>query len=182
MNGTITNYLRWVVVLAFLVLPPFFVRNFVNVAPAIRVVTYCLLIVVLTSLGLFLALRRGDIVADMPIAKELKTEKSKRIVAAFFRGLVALMVIAGMFLLANVAPSIALYALRRSPAVTEVHTITHIDSPALPGAFYIYMNISTDDKTHLSFSYPHQILQTGHKYLFTMLPNSNFVLSATEAK
>src|SRR5258707_4851825 len=107
MNEQIEYFSLWIVVIVFLVFPPFLVRQFVIVAPVIRVVVYCLLIAELTSLGLCLALRRGDIVAEMPIGNELNTEKSNRIAAAMFRRLAALIVIAGMFMLVNIAPSIA---------------------------------------------------------------------------
>ena len=66
------------------------------------------------------------------------------------------------------------------PPVTETQVIDHIDSAAMPGAFYFHMTIKTEDNTSLSFWYPDQILQAGHKYLFTLLPGSNFVLSAHE--
>jgi uncharacterized oligopeptide transporter (OPT) family protein len=180
MNETILNSLRWIVVISFLLLPPYLVRHFVDVAPTLRVVIYCLLIIVLTSYGLYLALRKGDIVADMPIGQELKTGKSRRIVALLFRGLASFMVIAGIYRFANIAPSIASYVLREAPAVNEVHTITQINSPALPGAFYIYMSILTDNKHYLSFTYPNEVLQVGHRYIFTILPNSNFVINANE--
>jgi hypothetical protein len=40
----------------------------------------------------------------------------------------------------------------------------------MPGAFYFHMTIKTEDNTSLSFWYPDQILQAGHKYIFTVLP------------
>jgi hypothetical protein len=56
----------------FLLVPPLLVRDFVDAAPAVRMITDCLLIAVFTSMGLYLTFKRGDIVAEMPIAKELR--------------------------------------------------------------------------------------------------------------
>jgi hypothetical protein len=48
----------------------------------------------------------------------------------------------------------------------------------VPGAGYTYVSILTDDEKYLSFSYPDQTLQADHKYIFILLPDSDFVLSA----
>jgi hypothetical protein len=74
----------------------------------------------------------------MPIAKELKTERSRNFAALFFRGLAALMMIAGIGLAASIVPPMALYVLKGVPAVTEVHVVRQISTPAMPGASYIY--------------------------------------------
>jgi hypothetical protein len=178
MNKIVWNYLSWIVVIGFLIFPPILVRNFANIAPAIRLVSVFLLTVTLSSMGLYLTFRRGDIVAEMPISKQVKTEKGRKVTALFFRGLSAVMVIGGMYLLAHMAPSAASYSFGWAAAVNEVHMVRQIRSPAVPGAAYTYVSILTDDEKYLSFSYPDQTLQAGHKYVFTLLPDSNFVLSA----
>jgi uncharacterized protein YneF (UPF0154 family) len=178
MDNKVSNYLRWIVVIGFLVLPPFLVRNFPATAPAIRIVAYCLLTIALGAFGLYLTFKPRDIVADMPIAKELKTEKSKNVVALFFRGLAALAAITGLFLLVYVARPVFSYELTHAPPVTEQHVVNHINSAAMPGAFFIHMQVQTDDTKSLSFWYPDTVLQAGHRYTFTLLPDSNFVLSA----
>jgi hypothetical protein len=122
--------------------------------------------------------RRGDIVAEMPISKQLKTEKGRRVAGLFFRGLSALMVIGGIYLLVHITPPVTSYSLGWAAAVDEVHMSRQVRSPAVPGAAYTYVSILTDDKKHLSFSYLDQTLQAGHKYIFTLLPDSDFVLSA----
>jgi hypothetical protein len=182
MNERASNYLRWAIVIGFLLVPPLLVRDFADTAPAVRMITDCLLIGVLTSMGLYLTFRRGDIVAEMPISKELKTERSRRYVGLFFRGLAALLAIAGISLAVSILPPMALYVLEGVPAVTEVHVVKQISSPAMPGAAYIYSSVLTDDKRDLSFSYPDTSLQPGHKYRFTLLPNSNFILTAELAE
>ncbi len=40
------------------------------------------------------------------------------------------------------------------------------------------MGISTDDGKHLSYRYPDEVLQTGVKYSFKILPDTDFVLSS----
>jgi hypothetical protein len=177
MNAQASNYFRWAIVIGFLLVPPLLVRNFVNAAPAVRMITDCLLIGVFTSMGLYLTFRRGDIVAEMPIAK-----KSRNSVALLFRGLAALMVIAGLSLAVSIVPPMALYVLKGVPAVAEVHVVRQISSPAMPGASYIYLSVLTEDKKDLSFSYPDPSLQPGHKYRFTLLPNSSFILTAQLAE
>ena len=82
----------------------------------------------------------------------------------------------------SVMPSLIYYKTNPSGATVEVHKISHIDSAAVPGAFYIHMGISTDDGKHLSFWYPKEVLQTGSSYSFTILPNSDFVLKAELVK
>jgi len=180
MNETVSNYLRWAIVVGFLLIPPFLVRSVVNIAPEIRIVSQCLLVVVITAIGLYLTFRRGDIVAGMPIAKDLKTDRSRTIAALFFRGLALLVAMTGAFMSVNIAPSLLLYEVAHKTPRTEVHVINQINSPAVPGAFYMYVSILTDDKHYLSFWYPDKILQVGHKYAFTILPNSDFVLEAKE--
>ena len=178
MNRTVWNYSSWIVVIGFLIIPPILVREFIDIAPVVRIVSFCLLAVALSLMGLCLTFRRGDIVAEMPISQQLKTEKSRRAVGLFFRGLSALMIIGGMYLLVHVVPSVASYSLGWAAAVNEIHVIRQVRSPAVPGAAYTYVSILTDDKKYLSFSYPDQTLQAGHKYIFTLLPDSDFVLSA----
>jgi hypothetical protein len=182
MNVRALNYFRWAIVVGFLLVPPLLVRDFVDAAPAVRMITDCLLIAVFTSMGLYLTFKRGDIVAEMPIAKELKTERSRHFVALLFRGLAALMTIAGIGLAASIVPPMALYVLQGAPAVTEVHVVRQVSAPAVPGASYIYLSILTDDKRDLSFSYPDTSLQVGLKYRFTLLPSSNFILTAQPAE
>jgi hypothetical protein len=178
MNKTVWNYLSWIVVIGFLISPPILVRDFTDIAPVIRIVSFCLLTGALSSMGLYLTFRRGDIVAEMPISKQLKTEKGRRVAGLFFRGLSALMVIGGIYLLVHITPSVASYSLGWAAAVNEVHMIRQVRSPAVPGAAYTYVSILTDDKRYLSFAYPDQTLQAGHKYIFTLLPDSDFVLAA----
>jgi hypothetical protein len=178
MNERISNYLRWAVVVGFLLVPPLLVRYFVDVAPTIRMISDCLLIIVFTSLGAYLTFKPGDIVSEMPVSKQLKTDRSRNVVALLFRGLAALMVIAGISLATSIVPPMALYVLEGIPAVTEVHVVRQISAPAMPGAAYIFVSLLTDDKRDLSFSYPDTSFEAGHKYRFVLLPDSNFVLAA----
>jgi hypothetical protein len=182
MNKTVWNYVSWIVVIGFLMFSPILVRDFIDIAPAIRIASVCLLTVALSSMGLYLTFRRGDIVAEMPISKQLRTEKSRRVAGLFFRGLSALMVIGGMYLLVHIVPPVASYSLGWAAAVNEVHVIRQVRAPAVPGAAYTYVSILTDDKKYLSFSYPDQTLQAGHKYIFTLLPDSDFILMARLAE
>jgi hypothetical protein len=170
--------LPWVIVVGFLILPPLLVRNFIDSAPAIRIIFYSLLLLVFTVYGLYLGFKSGDIVAGMPIAKQLNTDKSRRAVALFFRGLALLMSAAGLFLMAYFVPAVFAFEVGHNPVTTDVQTIRSISSPAMPGAFYIYMSILTNDQKQLSFEYPDPILQVGEQYTFITLPGSNFVLAA----
>lgn len=180
MNERVDNYLRWSMVISILVVPPFLVRNFVDAAPVIRIIAYCLMTTVLGFIGLYLTFKRGDIVAEMPIAKELKTDRSKKVAALFFRGLAALAATIGFVMLAYIVPPLLSYELSQKPPLTEAHVVNYIDSAAMPGAFFVHMQVKTDDRRSLSFWYPDTVLQTGHKYSFTLLPDSNFVLDAKE--
>ena len=179
MNATVSNILRWTAVIGFLILPPVLVRSSSNGA-AIRIVIYCVLLVTLTLWCAYIGFKRGSLVADMPIAKDLKTDKSRRIAEIFFRGLPLIFLVAGSAMMVEFVPSLLLYASNQTTAVTEVRAIKQINSPAVPGAFYMYMSILADDKKYISFWYPDMILQSGHTYLFTLLPNSDFVLEAKE--
>jgi hypothetical protein len=144
-------------------------------------VSYCALLVVLTAIGLYLAFKRGDIIADMPVGQQLKTEKHRKIVGLVFRGIALAMAITAILMFANISKPLLSYTLGRMPASTEAQVIDHIDSAAMPGAFYFHMTIKTEDNTSLSFWYPDQILQAGHKYIFMVLPGSDFAFSARAA-
>jgi hypothetical protein len=171
------NYLWWAVAILFLIAPPLLVRILAD-GSAIRIIAYCGLLIAMTAFCLYLGLNGGVVVADMPIAKDLKSDESKKLAEVLFRGLPLVIVIAGLWMLAGIAPSLLVYESGQSPAASEVDVISHVDSAAVPGAFYIHMSIQTSAKSDLSFWYPDQILQAGHKYIFTILPNSNFILSA----
>ncbi|ANV99356.1 hypothetical protein LMTR13_03345 [Bradyrhizobium icense] len=129
-------------------------------------------------LCLYLGLRRGPIVANLPIAKTLKTDQSRKIAEAIFRGVPFIIAIVVFVVLVEIIPSVISYAFDPSSAKVEIHKIAHVNSAAMPGAFYIRMGIHTDDNQDLSYWYPDQILQTGGTYSFTLLPNSDFVLKA----
>ena len=172
---TARNYIWWIAAIGLFIAAPLLVRMS-HSSGVIRVVVYCALITGLVGLCLYLGLRKGSVVANLLIAKNLRTDHSKKIAELFFRGLPLLIAICGLVMLVSIAPPLFSYSVGGSSAVTESHTITHIDSAAMPGAFYIHMGITTDDGKHLSYWYPDQVLQTGNKYSFTILPNSDFVL------
>ena len=177
MNGAISNYLRWALVIGFLIVPPLLVRTSLDDA-VVRIASYFLLLLAVIFMCAYFGFKRGSLVADMPIAKDLKTEKSKQVAEIVFRGLPIIFLIGGLVMMFNFVPSMFIYISGRATATSAVHIINQINSPAMPGAFFVYMSILTDDKKTFSFSYPDQILQVGHKYLFRLSPNSNFVLSA----
>jgi hypothetical protein len=85
----------------------------------------------------------------------------------YFRGLALLMSAAGLFLMAYLVPAVFAFEVGHNPVTTDVQTIRSISSPAMRGAFYIYMGILTDDQEQLSFEYPDPILQVGQQYTFT---------------
>jgi hypothetical protein len=179
MSENINNYLRWIVVVGLLFIPPFLVRGSAD-GGTIRIIVYCILIFAITLLGAYLAFKRGDIVSGMPIDKHFKTEKSGRTAALFFRGLALLMTATGVYMAADIAPPLFSYAIAHRPAIVETDVVRAVTSPAMPGAFYVYMGVSTINDKHLSFSYPSPILQAGHNYMFILLPNSNFILMARQ--
>ena len=162
-----------------MVVPPLLVRTSLNGA-VIRIASYGALLVTITLMCAYIVFKRGSLVGDMPIARDLETDRSRRIAEIFFRGLPLAFLVVGGKMLAEFIPSVFSYASDQAHAVTEVHLIKQINSPSMPGAFYVYMGILTDDRRHLSFSYPDTILQVGHKYRFTLLPNSDFVLEAKD--
>src|SRR5258708_6745542 len=98
MNATVSNVLRWVEVIGFLIIPPVLVRTLPNGA-AIRLVSYCVLLVTLTLWCAYIGFKRGSLVADMPIAKDLKTDKSRRIAEIVFRGVPLIFLVAGAVML-----------------------------------------------------------------------------------
>ena len=85
---------------------------------------------------------------------------------------------AGVWMLLSITPSVFTYINDASSVNSEDHLIRRIDSAAVPGAFYIRMGIDTEDGKYLSYMYPDEVLQSGGKYTFTLLPSSNFVLTA----
>jgi hypothetical protein len=127
------------------------------------------------------------LVSKKPLIKGTVFERNfgdhgKRNAEHLLRVFCALATIGGLWMIIGITPSLMIYKTNPSSANVEVHTISHIDSAAVPGAFYIHMVISTDDGKHLSYWYPSLVLRTGSKYTFTLLPNSDFVLRVEPAK
>jgi len=177
MNETIRNYLWWMAAIGILIVPPILVRTS-QAAELSRIFAYFVLTGALLALCLYLGLKKGSIIDNLPIARNLKTDQSKKIATYFFRGLPLVIAIVVFAVMVKLIPSVVSYAFNPSSTTVEVHKITHIDSAAMPGAFYIRMGIQTDDNMHLEFWYPDQVLQTNNKYSFTLLPKSDFVLKA----
>ena len=88
MSENTNNYLRWIVVIGLLFIPPFLVHGSAD-GGTIRIIVYCILICVITLLGAYLAFKQGDIVSGMPIDKHLKSEKSRRAGGTGWRWLAA---------------------------------------------------------------------------------------------
>jgi hypothetical protein len=85
-------------------------------------------------------------------------------------------------MLASITHSVFRYVSDPSSVSIEEHVVRHINSAAMPGAFNIRIGIETEDGKYLSYLYPDQVLRTGNKYSFTLLPNSDFVLKAETVK
>jgi hypothetical protein len=105
-------------VLGFFVLTPVLVRSSSNSA-AVLIVSYCILLVVLIAIGLYLTFKRGDIVVDMPVGKQLKTEKRRRIGELVFRGIALVMAVTAMLMFGNISKPLLSYSLGWMPAGTE---------------------------------------------------------------
>ena len=70
------------------------------------------------------------------------------------------------------------------PLVTIEATMNKLQIVALPGSTLLHVTVLTDSEEHpsLSYWYPSSTLRSGEKYSFSLLPNSEFVLSVTLAK
>jgi hypothetical protein len=176
MNETINQYVGWISVIVLLVLPPVLVRS-VSHDSTIRLFWYFILALAVTSFFSYFLLSKSPLTKGSVFEKQFG-DQGRRNVEYLMRMVCALAAAGGLWMIVNIVPSLIIYKKDPSSVRIEAHTISHIDSAAVPGAFYIHMGISTDDGKHLSYWYPTQVLQTGSKYSFTILPNSNFVLKA----
>jgi hypothetical protein len=176
MKQEITNYLNWAGVIAFIVVPPLLVRIFGD-AGTIRIIGSCLLAITFIGVSIYWLFKKGSVIAGMPIESQLG-ERGRMLFDLFIRALSLGLGIAGLSVLATIAPSAVDYSVDHSSVSKQVHVLTHVTAIAFPGASFAHIGIETDDNQYLSFWYPDQTLKVGQRYIFTLLPHSNFVLSA----
>jgi hypothetical protein len=180
MNEKGGQYIAWLAVIVLLVLPPFLVRSVADDS-TIRLFGYFILSLAITGFFLYYLLSKTPLTKGSVFEKNFANQ-GRRNAEYLIRICCAIAVVGGLWMIIGIVPSLITYKMNPSTASVEVHTISHIDSAAVPGAFYVHMGIGTDDGKHLSYWYPTQVLQTGSRYSFTLLPNSDFVLKAESTK
>jgi hypothetical protein len=172
----VTQYVGWTGVIGLLILPPFLVRS-VNNDAVIRLTFYFILSLSVSGFFSYYPFSKSPLTKGSVFEKNF-ADQGKRNAEYLIRSFCALAAVAGLWMMANVVPSLIAYDSDPSSASIEVYRVGHIDSAAVPGAFYIRMGIRTEDGQYLAYWYPRQVLQTGSEYSFTLLPNRDFVLKA----
>jgi hypothetical protein len=147
------NIIGLTIIFVLIILPVFLVHA-VSDAGLVRLIGYCLI----ATLG----------------------ERGRRVGEVAMRAICLGLALAGLSMLGNITVPLITYYRDSSQALTELRTIKQVDSYAFLGASLTHVDILTDDNESLSMMYPNQTLIVGHKYTFTLLPNSNFVLEAME--
>jgi hypothetical protein len=174
--GTIKQLSRWLTVIGLLLLPPILIRvSAYDIA--LRILGYCFLIAF--AIGFFSYMLCYKSLLKGTTFESGLDERGRKIVELSIRGFCLLAVIVGLWMASSFFPSLITFIRDPSNVKTEEHVVGRTDSVALPGAFYVHMDVHTDDGKTLSLMYPDPILQVGHRYLFTLLPESDFVLTAT---
>jgi hypothetical protein len=173
------QYFGWISMIVLLILPPFLVRAVSNDS-TIRVVCYFILALAVTAFFSYFLLS-GSPVTKGSVFEKTFGDQGRRNAEYLIRSFCALAAIGGLWMMVSIMPSFIAYKTDPSKVSVQIHTISHIDSAAVPVAFYIHMGIYTEDRKHLSFWYPNEVLQTGQRYTFTLLPDSDFVLSVQSA-
>jgi hypothetical protein len=173
------QYVGWIGVVLLLILPPFLVRSAGNDS-TIRLAFYFILALAVTGFFPYYLFSKTPLTQGSVFEKNFG-HQGKRNAEYLLRIFCALATIGGLWMILSIVPPLIAYN-SASSATVEVHKIAHIDSAAVPGAFYIHMGISIEDGKHLSYWYPNDVLQTGGEYSFTLLPNSDFVLKAEQTK
>jgi hypothetical protein len=163
-------------VIALLILPPFLVRS-ASDDSTIRLAFYFIFALAIIGFFSYYLLSKEPLIRGSVFEKNFGYQGRKNAEYSI-RILCGLAVISGLWMILSLAPSAISYKTNPSSAIVEIHKISHINSAAVPGSFYIHMGIKTDDGKDLSFWYPKEVLQTGSSYSFTILLNSDFVLKA----